>query len=455
MSGSNRKKPRAVVLVDGEHYLANIQDSLKALSSNVQVDLVLFIGGTEKIGSFESIRSEIGFPTGGAFKGNAPDIDALKEQIGSVRPDQVIDLSDEPVVDYQSRMLIANHVLRTGARYQGADFTFEPVRFRDILKKPSLALWGTGKRIGKTAMGGFVARTLQKAGLTPAVVTLSRGGPGHPHLLRGDQVRLDARSLLDFQNEGLHAASDYFEDALTGKCITIGCRRCGGGLAGQAFFSILQEGARMANDLDQVDAVVLEGSGSTLPDVKAGRVILLTSAAQELWNISGYFGPYRILGADLVIVGGCDPVFADAERVSEAVRAIRRLNPEARIATVVFRPRPLGHVRDRTVFFATTAPEQVLHLLTDHLEDQFGCRVTGVSNALSDQERLKSDLREKGAEADVLLTELKASAISTVAAEGLEQGKQVEFCDNVPVIVPGGDIDDLESTVAELMEDVK
>jgi cyclic 2,3-diphosphoglycerate synthetase len=211
----------------------------------------------------------------------------------------------------------------------------------------------------------------------------------------------------------------------------------------------------MANDLDQVDAVVLEGSGSTLPDVKAGRVILLTSAAQELWNISGYFGPYRILGADLVIVGGCDPVFADAERVSEAVRAIRRLNPEARIATVVFRPRPLGHVRDRTVFFATTAPEQVLHLLTDHLEDQFGCRVTGVSNALSDQERLKSDLREKGAEADVLLTELKASAISTVAAEGLEQGKQVEFCDNVPVIVPGGDIDDLESTVAELMEDAK
>ena len=41
--------------------------------------------------------------------------------------------------------------------------------------------------------------------------------------------------LLAVSRRGLHAASDYFEDAVLAGVMTIGCRRCGGGMAGAAF----------------------------------------------------------------------------------------------------------------------------------------------------------------------------------------------------------------------------
>lgn len=59
--------------------------------------------------------------------------------------DIVMDLSDEPVVDYTKRFRIASIVLKEGAVYQGADFKFEPLTEYDVLEKPSIKIIGTGK----------------------------------------------------------------------------------------------------------------------------------------------------------------------------------------------------------------------------------------------------------------------------------------------------------------------
>jgi cyclic 2,3-diphosphoglycerate synthetase len=442
---------QAVVLVDGEHYLPNLADSLRMLASSYRIRMVLFIGGTEKVGSFSAVRGRLPYPVEAAFGERGADLEAVARLFRRCGAELVIDLSDEPVVDYTARFRLANLALHFGMEYRGADFRFHPHRFSKLLTKPSLALWGTGKRIGKMAMGGFAARTLRQAGYRPGVVTLSRGGPDHPHLLRGDRVAMDPASLLRFQEEGYHAASDYFEDAVTGACITIGCRRCGGGLAGKPYFTVVEQGARMAEEHPDIDVVILEGSGATFPEICSDGVILVLSAGQELSELTGFFGPYRVMGADLVVVGGCEAPVAGRSRVKAMVRAVRELNPGAPVATVVLRPRPLQEIGGKRVFYATTAPAGVVPLLIRHLQRRHGCRVVGWSNALSDQERLARELRLRGGGAEVFLTELKASAVRVVAAEGRDQGRQVVLCDNVPRLVSGGDVDDLEAAVLGLL----
>ena len=48
--------------------------------------------------------------------------------------------------------------LALGVPYEGADFRLEPPRFEPI-GTPSVAVIGTGKRVGKTAVTGHVARS--------------------------------------------------------------------------------------------------------------------------------------------------------------------------------------------------------------------------------------------------------------------------------------------------------
>ena len=45
-------------------------------------------------------------------------------------------------------------------------------------------------------------------------------------------------------NKGVHAASDHWEDALMSRILTIGCRRCGGGMVGDVFHHQHEKGSR-------------------------------------------------------------------------------------------------------------------------------------------------------------------------------------------------------------------
>src|SRR5262249_45472619 len=154
------------------------------------------------------------------------------EALDAVEAELVIDLSDEPVLGPRERMLWASRALALGLPYVGADFRFDPPLLRPV-ETPSLAVIGLGKRIGKTAIAGHVARVVARARRV-VVVAMGRGGPAEPELVDAPPTLDD---LLGLSRSGRHAASDHFEAAALAGVPAVGCRRAGGGLAGAPFFS--------------------------------------------------------------------------------------------------------------------------------------------------------------------------------------------------------------------------
>src|SRR5204863_6929243 len=216
----------------------------------------------------------------------------------------VINQSDEPVLGPRKRFLLASRALAAGLRYEGADFRFEPPQFVPF-PLPSVAVIGTGKRVGKTAVTGHVARLLARD-REVVVVSMGRGGPREPELAA---VQPTLASLVDLSRAGHHAASDYLETAALTGVVTVGCRRAGGGLAGAVVTSNVPEGAALAAEREP-DVVVFDGSGAAIPPVETDARILVSGRGHDP---TAYLNPYRVLVSDLVVfVGGGD---ADAVRV--------------------------------------------------------------------------------------------------------------------------------------------
>src|SRR5204862_400498 len=131
----------------------------------------------------------------------------------------------EPVRRERGHRLVSSRTLAAGLAYVGADFRFDPPELHPV-GAPSLAVIGTGKRVGKTAVTGHVARLLARD-RDVVVVSMGRGGPPEPVVLEAPPTLDD---LLALSRAGGHAASDYLETAALAGVTTIGCRRCGGGL---------------------------------------------------------------------------------------------------------------------------------------------------------------------------------------------------------------------------------
>jgi cyclic 2,3-diphosphoglycerate synthase len=446
------KKISVTCLVDGEHYLSNLKESLVEISKKYDIRYLIFIGGTEKIGTPDDVKKALPYKVFFASDKNLPDCAKLAAILKKNPVKMVLDLSDEPIMDYITRFEVACRILHEGIIYRGSDFEFEPLDFKKILTKPSLAIWGTGKRVGKTAIGGLVGRVLKKLNLEPAIITLSRGGPNKPIIVRGDKIKIDLKYLLDIDKKGMHASSDCFEDALTAQVATFGCRRCGGGFAGKAMVTVVEKGVRMAEKSDFVKSVILEGSGATIPEIKTDKVILVMDITQPTEILEGYMTPLRFLYADLVIINMCEDFLTDQTKISRIIKRIRSINPKVRIATTVLRPLPFRSIKNKNVFFTSTAPDKALPFLMKYLEEKYGCRVKGVSNHLSVRPLLIKELKAlKGV--DLVLTELKAAAIAVAAKEAKKIGLNTVLMDNIAVVVDkGGDVKNLEKEIADLMK---
>jgi len=278
------------------------------------------------------------------------------------------------------------------------------------------------------------------------VVAMGRGGPPEPELIRGDQVQLTTEDLLALAAQGTHAASDNYEDAVMSRVTTVGCRRCGGGMAGDTFFSNVPAGARLADGLGK-ELVVLEGSGAAIPPVGADATLLVIGAGQGLGYVRDYFGPFRLARADGVVIAGAEEPTASREEIEALLAAVRELRPGIPVVATTFRPRPIAPVAGARVFFATTAPASLIPLLSAHLEREHGCTVVGASAHLSNRTLLRADMEGAAGTFDLLVTELKAAAIDVVAAVGADIGVSTVLCDNVPVPVLDGDLDAVLDTV--------
>ena len=433
---------KMVCLIDGEHYLPVTKSALDTLDNieHIEVVAAVFIGGTEKLrdASPESIGEKLGVKVYfGPDHDNIP-YDLIVEVAEDHHADVVMDLSDEPVVDYSKRFKIASLVLEKGILYEGPDFSFQPLDEYEVLHKPSLKILGTGKRIGKTAVSAYAARLIHKEKYNPCVVAMGRGGPEEPEIVRGDQIQITPQYLMEQSDKGIHAASDHWEDALMSRILTIGCRRCGGGMVGQVFITNMKKGAQLANEVD-ADFVIMEGSGAAIPPVKTNRHIVLIGANQPMINIEKFFGPYRIKMADLAVITMCEEPMASSAKVERIEKFIKEFNPEATVISTVFRPKPLESVEGKRVLFATTAPDSIKDVLIKHLEDEHGCSVVGTTPYLSNRPLLQKDIEKYIDKADVMLTELKAAAVDVATKDALQAGLEVVYCDNIPMVIREGD----------------
>ncbi|HEU4449095.1 MAG TPA: 2,3-diphosphoglycerate synthetase [Gaiellaceae bacterium] len=421
---------RALALIDGEHYPDVVRDALAALPYEV-VGAVL-LGGSEKLRDGDA---EYGVPL----------LDDLATALAAAEADVVLDLSDEPVVGPRRRFRLASQVLAAGLPYLGADFRLDPVAFAP-LDRPALAVVGSGKRVGKTAVAGHVARLLS-ASREVVVVAMGRGGPAEPVVSEASPTTED---LLARSRAGEHAASDYLEDAALAGVVTVGARRCGGGLAGRPFFSNVEEAARLAASLGP-DLVLLEGSGAALPPVEAARRILVAGAQQDPEVVAGYLGAYRLLLSDLVVLTGCEEPLATAAAVEAVRAAIADVDPELPVVATVLRPRPVEAVAGRRVAFFSTAPRAIHERLRQHLEDEHGAEVVLVSGSLADRAALGVELdSEEGRRAELFLVEIKAAAIDVVAEAAAERGIPLVFADNEVLPLAGErDLDGLLLALAD------
>jgi cyclic 2,3-diphosphoglycerate synthase len=411
------RAPKALALVDGEHYPDVVVDALGSLPYEVAGAVLL--GGSEKL-------------RGGTPDYGVPLWHSLTEALAEVDVDVVVDLSDEPVVGPRRRFRLASRTLAHGLPYLGADFRLDPVSFAG-LPQPALAVIGTGKRVGKTAVAGHVARLLAGSRKV-VVVAMGRGGPAEPVVMAASPTVAD---LLALSRSGVHAASDYLEDAVLADVVTVGARRCGGGLAGEPFVSNVEEAARLAASLGP-DLILLEGSGAAIPPVEAGARILVAGAHQEPDTVTGYLGAYRLLLSDLVVLTMCEEPLAAPAQVESLRAAIADVDPGLPVMATVLRPRPAAPVVGKRVAFFTTAPAEIHDRLRAHLEDAHGARVVLVSGSLADRQALLADLDSAAAAgAEVYLTEIKAAAVEIVAEAAETLGVPVVFADNEVVSLPG------------------
>jgi len=373
---------RAVALVDGEHYPEVVRHALAALPYE-WVGAIL-VGGAEKLRG----EPDYGVPLVDGFDGAVV----------------VVDLSDEPVLGPADRMRWASRALAEGLSYVGADFRFDPPQLEPFAL-PSISVIGTGKRVGKTAVTGHLARLLARD-RSVVVVAMGRGGPSEPEVV-AEPPTLD--DLLARSRAGRHAASDHLETAAVCGVPTIGCRRAGGGLAGAVGFSNVSEGARLAAERAP-DVVVFDGSGAAIPPVATDRRILVVGARQDA---DAYLNTYRRLISDLVVAVDCD--VADAVRVHLRLRATEPLT--GRVA----------------VF--TAGGSEVSHL---------DAEVVHASTNLANRPALAREL--EGVDADTYLVEVKAAAIDLVAEHAVARGRRVVLAANDVVAVDA----DLDAALLEL-----
>jgi cyclic 2,3-diphosphoglycerate synthase len=399
---------RAFALIDGEHYAPTVRDALAELP----YDFVgaYMVGGTEKLRGDDDYGISV--------------YDDLEAALRELEPELVLDLSDEPVMGPPARFRLASRVLALGIPYAGADFRLEPPEL-EAFALPSLSVFATGKRVGKTAVSAHVARLLARDRDVVAVA-MGRGGPGTPEVAESPP---GLEELLALSREGRHAASDYLEIAAVAGVVTIGCRRCGGGLAGGVATSNVPAGVELALQR-RPDFVVFDGSGAAIPPVATGKRVLVTSTFDPPALVTGYLNAYRILLADLVLV-----TMADAGTQHEALaEAIGEVKADVPVIAVGFRPRPLAPIAGKRVAYFTTAAAPAHGRLGEDLAE-LGAEVVHISGKLADRPALRRELET--IDAEVYLTEIKAAGIDVVAEAGASRGVEIVLAANDLVPCPG------------------
>lgn len=420
---------RVIVLIDGEHYppiTRMMLDHVRA--SGREVVGAVFLGGLEKLTSGEPILENV--PTL-----SATSLHELVEALVRLHPDVVIDLSDEPVVSTTDRLRFASVLMAEDIAYEGEGFRFDPPRAPgDLSTRHSVSIIGSGKRTGKTAVCAALARFAAGKGRVPLIVAMGRGGPPFPVVTYGGSAPPSVADLIARANAGEHAATDAYEDAVVARCTTIGARRGGAGFSGAPLVHTVHDAMHLAES-EPHDLLLLEGSGTAIPPARTDKTLYVIGAHTGMRDLFAGLMPSRLLTADAIVCTGSDaPRSIRDPDLTMALRErmISELGTYPELIETVFRPLPLGDIRERRVLLTTTAPEWSAPSITGHLEETHGAKVVGIIHSLSNRPALEQALTAAEGTYDVLLTEVKAAGIDVAAKRALAAGAEVVLCDNVP-----------------------
>ena len=215
-------------------------------------------------------------------------------------------------------------------------------------------------------------------------------------------------------------------------------------MAGFPFFHVFHSGIKLAEKLPH-NIIIAEGSGATIPPVLADGYITVLSALQGEESVGGFFGPFRIGLADIVVITMADLNPEQAEVFRDLAE---RINPKADVHLVAFKPRPLGEVSGKRVALFMTS-NRALDGAREKVEG-LGAEVVFTSGNLANRMVLSKELAElDGVSLDAVLVELKAAAVDTVTRWALERGLEVIYLANEPVNVDGKSLRDAVLSLAE------
>ena len=472
-------KNRALILIDGIHKPDNTVESINELKRQhkFEVEKLLWIGGTEKIktkSSFSAIflkefSVNVIFPEkleNGCYNAENELRKALKE--GGV--ETVVQLCGAPQVFRNVTNRFANIAISFGACYIAGGTIFKEHHISIAHNKPSLGLYATNKRVGKTAFGSYAGRLLSgmKEFSTiwePIIITHSRGGPPEPFVLLvyKDRINKDIAdiSLSDICNSrfradylerlldfNLHGASDVFEDALImsvyldnherlGLKIPIisivGCRRAGAGYFQEFAVSNVEKGVMKANEI-RGNIVVHEGSGGEHPPVKVDGTIYFIPSDINLEQLEDFPG---IDSASLVIIANCQEESSEIPYLLEMEKIIAGKNPEANIIWTQFVPEIIGPVeklKNKNIVFLTTAPGYILSKLEKAIEEKYRCRVIKTFNCLDKRQEMLNAIDEAagGNNVDYFVFEIKAQGVEGAKYVQKTHGKEFFYVNNMP-----------------------
>lgn len=414
----NYESINAIVIADGEHYPAVIIDLITALKrEGWDIRGVALVGGSEKLRE----APNYGVPH---VSGDVPAI-VVVNALESFGGSWVIDLSDEPALVFEQRARVIGAVAAANAGYIGSELVIHSPTFSPC-NVPSIAVIGTGKRIGKTAIAGHLARVVDKAlDGEVVVVAMGRGGPGDPVVVPKGDGAVTVERLLEISRSGMHAASDYLEDAALTGCTTVGCRRGGGGVLGVPVTSNVPAGGVVAENLGAA-VVIYEGSGSCIPPVDVNRTLLIASTERPR-DLFEDFGSYRIGRADVVLVVGDDASVGEA-----AVARLAIEYPRVKAYAVALRPYAMDDLTNRKVAVFTTAPEFTAGHYRALVKDS-EATLASISHSLAHRPTLRDDVAKAiSLGVDTFAVEVKAAAIDVVAEVASENAIDVVLLDNRP-----------------------
>ena len=272
---------RALAVIDGEHYAPVVRDALAALPYE-------FVGALARGRHREAARRR-GLRRAARGRRSRPRSPSSSRRSWSIS-------RTSRCSGRASGSGVASRVLALGPAVRRARTSASTRRSSRRSPLPSLAVIGTGKRVGKTAVTGHLARLLARD-RDVVVVAMGRGGPPEPELA---EVRPTLERLLELSRDGRHAASDYLETAALAGVVTIGCRRCRRRPRRRAGRVERARRAPRSQPSASPTSCIFDGSGAAIPPIDVDARVLVTSAAQPVEVATGYLNAYRILVSDLV-----------------------------------------------------------------------------------------------------------------------------------------------------------